>query len=301
MGVDMALPQAAVPGPLSDSGRRRAAGTLSRTLRRQWLGAVGLAILTAVIAFAVVYPAVRGINPIEVRLEDKLAASGAAYPLGADQFGRDVATRLAYGARLSLLVALASVAFALVVGTTIGIVAGYVGGWWDEALMRVIDVMLAFPYIVLAIALAATLGPGLTNVIVIIGVIRVPHFARLARSSVLMLKAQEFVLAARAMGQRPVRILLRHLLPNCLTPLFVMMSISAGTAITAEAAMSFLGLGVTPPAASLGNMLSEAQNYVLIAPRLAIWPGLLISSVVLSLNLMGDAMQELVDPRLRTK
>lgn len=296
----MALTEMALPTEASQRGGRGRRATIARTLRKQWLGVIGLAILSTIVAFAIVYPAIRGIDPTEVRLEAKLARSGFDYPLGADQFGRDVATRLAHGARLSLLVAFFSVAFALIVGATVGIVAGYLGGWWDEVLMRAIDIMLSFPYIVLAIALAAIFGPGLTNVIVIIGVIRVPHFARLARSSVLTTKQLDFVLAAKAMGQQPAKILLRHLLPNCLSPLLVMMSISAGMAITAEAAMSFLGLGVTPPTASLGNMLSEAQNFVLASPWLAIWPGLFISLVVLSLNLMGDAIQELIDPRLRS-
>jgi len=219
--------------------------------------------------------------------------------LGTDQFGRDVATRLAYGIRLSLIVGAASVAVALVVGATMGLAAAYLGGWWDENLMRVNDVLLSFPYVVLAIALAAALGPGLVNVIVIIGAIRIPYFARLARGAVLAIRRLEYVAAAEAIGQRQLLILTRHILPNTLWSLVVMASLSTATAINAEAAISFLGIGITPPTPSLGNMLSDAQQYVLVAPLLAVWPGLALSSIVLGLNLVGDSLQELLDPRLR--
>lgn len=269
--------------------------------RRHWLGLVGLGLLLAIAVFAVAHPVITGIDPTEVHPERKLAAPGPDYLLGADQFGRDVAARLAMGAKLSLLVAASSVAFAMVVGTGIGLIAGYAGGWWDEGLMRATDVILSFPYIVLAIALAAAVGSGLTNVILIIAVLRLPHFARLARGSVLVVKKLDYVLAARAIGQRPSMLVWRHILPNSLSPLLVMAAVSSATAIIAEAALSFLGLGINPPTPSLGNMLSDAQQYVLASPGLAVSPGLLISLIVLGLNLMGDTLQELLDPRLRER
>lgn len=268
-------------------------------LRRHWLGLLGMMIVGLLALFATLAPILIAADPVAVRPERKLAPPGPDYLLGADQFGRDVAVRLALGMRLSLLVALASVAFALVAGAGLGVIAGYLGGWWDELLMRATDVLLSFPYIVLAIALAAVIGPGLVNVILIIAILRLPHFARLARGSVLTVKQLDYVLAARALGQRPGLILLRHVVPNSLSPLMVMASVSAATAINAEAAMSFLGLGVNPPTPSLGNMLSEAQQYVLAAPGLALWPGLALSLIVLALNLVGDSLQETLDPRLR--
>jgi peptide/nickel transport system permease protein len=262
---------------------------------------VGAAILISLGLFALLVPLLSGIDPIAVHPERKLAPPGPDYLLGADQFGRDVAARLAAGIQLSALVAFTSVAIALVIGSAIGVVAGYVGGRSDEVLMRMTDVLLSFPYVVLAIALAAAIGSGVVNVILIIGVLRLPHFARIARGAVLTIKHLDYVLAARALGQSPAFIVLRHVLPNSLTPLMVMVAISAANAITAEAAMSFLGLGINPPAPSLGNMLSDAQQYVLAAPRLAVWPGLTISLIVLAVNLVGDSLQEALDPRLRSQ
>jgi ABC-type dipeptide/oligopeptide/nickel transport system permease subunit len=274
-------------------------GGIRPYVRRYWLGLIGLGLIGMIVIVAILLPFVTGADPTAVEPLARLSPPRQAHWLGTDQFGRDVATRLAYGIRLSLIVGVASVAFALVAGAIMGLTAAYLGGWWDENLMRVNDVLLSFPYIVLAIALAAALGPGLANVIAIISVIRVPYFARLARGAVLAIRQLEYVAAAEAIGQRQVLILMKHILPNTLWSLIVMASLSTATAINAEAAISFLGVGIAPPTPSLGNMLSDAQQYVLVAPLLAVWPGLTLSSIVLGLNLLGDSLQELLDPRLR--
>lgn len=270
-------------------------------IRGHWLGVFGLVTLLVLGSFAVLAPLMLDTDPTTVQADDALASPGGGYLLGTDQFGRDVAARLAVGVRLSLLVAFASVTLALVVGSAMGIAAGYIGKRLDEMLMRTTDVLLSFPYIVLAIALAAALGAGLVNVIVIITVLRLPHFARVARGAVLTVKHLDYIMAARALGQRRLALILRHIVPNCLSPLMVIATVSLANAITAEAALGFLGLGITPPTPSLGNMLSDAQQYVLVAPGLAVWPGLAITLLVLGMNLVGDSLQERLDPRLRVR
>jgi peptide/nickel transport system permease protein len=221
------------------------------------------------------------------------------HPFGTDELGRDILSRVLYGARVSLSAGIFSVALALGVGGLVGLVAGYYGGWVDNLLMRLVDAMLAFPFLVLAIALAAVLGPSLQNTMLAIAVVTLPVFARLVRGQVLAEHPREYVQAAMALGAGDLRVLLGHLLPNILGPLIVQVSLSTANAILAEATLSFLGLGVQPPMPSWGSMLNAARGYLAYAPWMAIFPGLAIFMVVLAFNLIGDGLRDALDPRLR--
>ena len=220
--------------------------------------------------------------------------------LGVDGNVRDFFSRMVLGSRLSLQIGFATVSFAIVVGgLLIGAVAGYAGGWVDNLLMRFMDVILAFPYLLLAIAIVTVLGPGLINALLAIGIVSIPIYARVVRSSVLSIKQMDFVLADRALGVPPVRILFRHILPNALTPLIVQGTLGIATAILDAAALSFLGLGAQPPTPEWGLMLSEERNQVFSAPYLVFFPGFAIMMTVLSFNLLGDGLRDALDPRLR--
>jgi peptide/nickel transport system permease protein len=216
---------------------------------------------------------------------------------GTDEIGRDVLARVIWGSRASLLAGLVSVMLALALSVPIGLVSGYVGGILDGTIMRLIDAMLAIPFLILAIALAAFLGPSLTNAMIAIGISQIPIFARLTRGQVLSVKHEDYVEAARAVGNPQYRIVLRHILPNIVPPLLVQATLATAAAIIAEASLSFLGLGQQPPNPSWGSMLNTAKNFMTQAPWMAIWPGLAIFSLVLSLNLFGDGLRDALDPR----
>jgi peptide/nickel transport system permease protein len=216
---------------------------------------------------------------------------------GTDEIGRDVLARIIWGARASLLAGLVSVSLALAVGVPIGLLSGYIGGIVDGILMRMIDAMLSIPFLILAIALAAFLGPSLTNAMIAIGVSQTPIFARLTRGQVLAVKHEDYLEAARALGNPHRRIVLRHIFPNIVPPILVQATLAAAAAIIAEASLSFLGLGQQPPDPSWGSMLNTAKNFISQAPWMAVWPGLAIFSLVLSLNLFGDGLRDALDPR----
>jgi peptide/nickel transport system permease protein len=221
----------------------------------------------------------------------------ALHWFGTDEIGRDVLARVIWGARASLLAGLVSVSLALAAGVPIGLVSGYCGGIVDATLMRLVDAMLAIPFLILAIALAAFLGPDLINAMIAIGVSQTPIFARLTRGQVLTVKHEDYIEAARAVGNSHHRIVLRHILPNIIPPLLVQATLAAATAIIAEASLSFLGLGEQPPDPSWGSMLNAAKNFISQAPWMALWPGLAIFALVLSLNLFGDGLRDALDPR----
>ncbi|HEU4366765.1 MAG TPA: ABC transporter permease [Methylomirabilota bacterium] len=272
--------------------------------RRHGVALLGLAVIVASAALAVLAPALAPDDPVRNDLLERLTppawleGGSWRHPLGTDTLGRDVVSRLLYGARVSLIVGFSAVVVAGALGVALGLVAGYYGGRLDEVLMRLGDVQLAFPALVLAIAVLAVLGAGLVNVVLVLGVTGWVTYARIARAETLSLRHREFVESARALGARDGAILWRHVLPNVLPPLVVVATFSVARTIIAEASLSFLGLGIPPPAPSWGAMLDEGRNYLTTGWWLALFPGLAILGVVLGINVVGDWLRDTLDPRL---
>jgi peptide/nickel transport system permease protein len=262
---------------------------------RFWFCA-GLAILVLLIAASVMAPYISPHDPAQQNLDQDLLTSARGHPLGTDKLGRDVLSRTLYGGRVSLLVGVTTVVISLSMGLVAGSLSGYMGGWTDQLLMRLVDVLLAFPGILLAIAFTAVLGPGLDHVILALCLIGWTGYARLVRGEILALKEREFVQAARALGGSPARIVRSHLLPNLLPPLLIQATFGMAAAIVAEGSLSFLGLGVEPPTASWGAMLNDGRQFLLVAPHLTTYPGLAIVITVFGLNLVGDALQDRLQP-----
>ena len=278
----------------SDSPRARAL----RRLARRKAALVGLCLIALFTALALLAPLIAPYDPAAQSWATVRKPPSLAHWLGTDEVGRDVLSRLIWGARASLLAGLIPVTMAVVVSIPLGLVSGYAGGWIDDLIMRLTDAMLAIPFLIVAIALAAFLGPSLTNAMIAIGIAALPVFVRLARNTVLTVKAEEYVEAARALGGSPFRIGVRAILPNMLPPLVIQSSLTVAAAIIAESSLSFLGLGQQPPAPSWGSMLNTAKNYVENAPWMAVWPGLSIFLLVLSFNLLGDGLRDVFDPKL---
>jgi peptide/nickel transport system permease protein len=278
-----------------DSPARRA----RRRLFKRKAAVAGLIVLSMFIAAALLAPLIVPYDPVATSWGMVRKPPTALHWFGTDELGRDILSRVVYGARASLLAGMISVAIALGIGVPVGLLAGYRGGFTDALISRITDAMLACPFLILAIALAAFLGPSLGNAMIAIGITATPVFIRLTRGQVLSVKAEEYVEAARALGNPPWRIAFSHILPNILPALLVQATLSIAAAIIAEAALSFLGLGQQPPAPSWGSMLNAAQRFLTQAPWMAIWPGLAIFLVVLSLNLLGDGLRDALDPRQR--
>jgi peptide/nickel transport system permease protein len=246
---------------------------------------------------ALLAPVAAPYDPLATSWTAVRKAPSAAHWFGTDEIGRDVLSRVIWGARASLLAGLVSVLISVAIGVPLGLLAGYAGGRTDLVLSRLTDAVLACPFLILAIALAAFLGPSLTNAMIAIGVSATPVFIRLTRGQTMAIKAEDFILAARAIGNPPWRIALRHVLPNVVPALIVQATLALAAAVIAEASLSFLGLGQQPPAPSWGSMLNVAKNYLENAPWMAIWPGLSIFALVLSFNLVGDGLRDALDPR----
>ena len=275
--------------------RRRA---LRRLMRRG--GAMfGLAVVLFFVLIALLAPWLAPYDPVGTSWSAVRAAPTSAHLFGADELGRDVLSRVIWGARASILAGVVSVSISLALGVPVGMLAGYLGGWVDALLSRITDAMLAVPFLILAIALAAFLGPSLGNAMIAIGVTTTPIFIRLTRGQVMAVKVEDYVEAARAIGNPRWRIALFHILPNIVAPLIVQATLAIAAAVIAEASLSFLGLGQQPPAPSWGSMLNTAKNYMDNAPWMAIWPGLAIFLLVLSFNLLGDGLRDALDPRQR--
>lgn len=276
-------------------------GRFKSVLRRLWrrpLTVVGLVIVLGMIVVAVFAPQLAPHDPLKPDFFAFLAAPSETYRLGTDELGRDVLSRIMYGARASLQAGLVSVAIALAIGVPIGLLSGYYRGFMDEyVVMRLADAMMAIPVIVIALALAAVMGPSLTTAMVAIGVVYAPIFMRLTRGQVLEIRNAEFVQAARAIGNTNAAIIFRHVFPNILAPVLVQASLSVAAAILVEAALSFLGLGVQPPTPSWGSMLRLGFGYLDRAPWASFWPGLAIFVTVLGINLLGDGLRDIFDPK----
>ena len=270
---------------------------LWRRLRKNRLAVAGGALLALFLLIAAVAPWIAPHDPLAQDLYGRLSPPSAKNWFGTDDFGRDILSRVLHGSRVSLRVGVAAVAIALVVGTVIGLMAGYWGGLLDNVLMRLMDLMLAFPSILLAIVVVAVLGPSLNNAMLAVGIVSIPQYARLVRASVLSIREQDYVTAARALGARDARIILAAILPNCVAPLTVQSTLGLAGAILDAAGLSFLGLGAQPPTPEWGAMLSGGRDFILSAPWVLTFPGLAILLTVLAFNLLGDGLRDALDPK----
>ncbi len=290
--------------PLSAFSERRAVAKLTGTLGRfAWnypLGAVGFLILLGMILMAVFANQVAPFDPLEQDVPNQYRSPGSQFWFGTDAFGRDGLTRIIFGARTSLYVGLVAVAFGSIAGTLLGVASGYMGGRFDIIVQRLVDAIMGFPSLVLALVLVVALGGSLNNVTIAIAVVFIPRAVRLARSSALSIKEEVYIAASQAIGASSLRVMFRHVLPNCLAPVFVLATGYLGTAVVTESSLSFLGLGVPPPHVSWGGMLNVgAHGHLEFAPWLAIFPGLAITLIVFAFAFLGDALRDALDPRLR--
>lgn len=306
----------AAPASLSSSDNYRSASLwleALRNLRHSPSALLGAAVIGALVIIAVFAPFFATHDPLKTmigvpgetgRLPSKppcipiLGCSDPQHILGLDLNARDLYSRVIYGTRTSLSVGVITISLSIIAGTALGITAGYMGGTVDNVIMRLMDVVLAFPALLLAISIVTILGPGLTNALLGITITFIPQYARLSRASVLSIKEQEFVVAEQALGASPLRIVLAHILPNAITPIIVQGTLGVGTAILDAAALSFLGLGAQPPTPEWGQILSESRNYLFTSPHLVFFPGFAIMITVLGFNLLGDGMRDALDPRL---
>jgi peptide/nickel transport system permease protein len=299
--------RASLRPPTVDPGAAAPATTIpfARRLARRRTALVGVVVVGAVMVTALAAPWVSRFDPVEQDIANRLRppawrdTAGHLHPLGTDHLGRDLLARVIFGAQPALMVGFAAVAISGVLGLGAGLVAGYFGGWADDVLMRLADVQLAFPFILLAIAVIGVLGPSLPTIIVVIGVSSWVVYARIVRGVALSLREREFVQAARALGGRDGRVLLRHILPNAFTPWLVVATLDMARVIVIESALSFLGLGVQPPTPTWGGMLADGRVYISTAWWLATFPGLAILVTVLGINLFGDGLRDTLDPRLQ--
>jgi peptide/nickel transport system permease protein len=300
--VDAASGANAGSTPLADHQSRKARSLWSDAaarLRRNKGALAGGVIFLCIILMALTAPILAPHDPIKLNARESLHAPGRAYWMGTDQFGRDVLTRILYGSRISLMMGLVAVAISVTAGSLIGLAAGYYRGIVDIIAGRLVDVMLAFPGILLALVIIAILGPDLKSAMIAIGISGMPVFIRVVRGSVLSLRGQEYVEAARVIGANDTRIIMRHILPNVLAPIIVLASLGIPAAIISGAALSFLGLGVKPPTADWGEMLSNGRAYINAAWWLTTFPGIAIMILVVSINLLGDGLRDALDPRMR--
>jgi peptide/nickel transport system permease protein len=272
-----------------------------KDLLRNKSATLGMVIILLIAVVAAFGPGLAPYDPIVPSPLDRLKGPSVSHLFGTDSLGRDILSRVIYGCRISLMIGLISVTISLVPGTLLGLLAGYFGKWPDSVIMRLMDVLLAFPAILLAIFITAILGPNLSNTMIAVGIVYIPHYARIVRSSVLSLREQLFIQAVSHLGGSHRRILLGHILPNALPPIIVYATLGMGTAVLQAAALGFLGLGAQPPQPEWGAMLSEGRQYIQLAPHVAAFPGAAILMLVLGFNLFGDGLRDVLDPSLRSR
>lgn len=270
-----------------------------RTYRKNKVALIGLGIVAFFILLAIFADFIAPYGFKETELANKHIPPSAAHWLGSDEFGRDILSRIIYGARISLWVGFSAVSGSIIVGSFLGILAGYYGKWIDAIISRIFDILLAFPSILLAIAIVAMLGPSLQNALIAIAIINIPTFGRLLRSRVLSVKEEEYITAAKAIGMKDARILFHHVLPNSMAPIIVQGTLAIATAIIEAAALGFLGLGAQPPAPEWGKMLADSKDFIIQAPWTVFFPGISIMLTVLGFNLMGDGLRDALDPRMK--
>jgi peptide/nickel transport system permease protein len=295
--AELSLPQSSLE-EASPAGRSLARDA-SRRLLRSKSALIGGTLLLVVVLCAVLAPLISPYDPIKTNQRTSLEAPSFAHLMGTDRFGRDVLTRVIWAGRLSLPVGFVSVVIGAVLGVALGLIAGYYGGQWDAVIMRFVDLLLAFPGILLALAIVAVLGPSLLNLMIAVGISSIPDYVRITRGTVLSVKQREFVLAARTVGSRSGAIILRHILPNVLAPLIVLGTLGMAAAVITGSALSFLGLGIRPPTPEWGNMLSEGREFLQHAWWVAFFPGLAIMVTVFAINLLGDGLRDALDPRMK--
>ncbi len=284
---------------MEDSGIRGQLNVFWRRFRKNRGAVLGAIIILITIITAIAAPHIAPYDPYEQNWRNRMDPPSSEHWLGTDQHGRDQLSRIIYGSRLSLTIGLISVAIGLLGGGFLGLIAGYYGGVLENIIMRVMDIMMAFPGVLLALALVAALGPGLFNVMIAVGIWSIPLFARLVRGTVLSVKENDFIQGARALGARNTRILARHILPNIVPPVLVLSTLRLATALLSAAALSFLGLGAQPPQPDWGAMLSQGRQHIQTSPHLSLYPGLAIMLLVLSFNMVGDGLRDALDPRLK--
>lgn len=271
-----------------------------RRFLRHRLAVLGSVIILLLLLAALFGSALAPYDPMEMAFAERLTGPGAQHIMGTDEFGRDIFSRILHGASVSVQVALIAVSISTIAGVLLGSLAGYFGGWLDEVIMRVMDILFAFPAVLLAITIMAILGRGIENAMIAIAIVYIPIFARVARGAVIGVRQREFVTAAGALGRNRLQILLRHVIPNSLGPIIAQISISLAFAILAEAALSFFGLGTQPPEPSWGRMLAEGRSFMQQAWWLGVFPGLMIMLSVMGFNFLGDGLRDLLDPRMRS-
>ncbi|WP_197969826.1 ABC transporter permease [Mesobacillus harenae] len=273
-------------------------GMAWKVFKKDKAAVAGLILLAIMMVAMALAPFLPFADPNEVDLTNRLKPVGTeGHVLGTDHLGRDMLSRIIYGGRVSIIVGIIAVTIALVIGSALGLIAGYFRNFYDTVIMRFMDILMAFPYVLLAIAIIAALGPGLMNTMIAVSIVGIPYYARIVRGSTLSFREMEFVLAERALGAGHLHIIFHHILPNCLPPIIVAVSLDVGWMILAAAGMSFLGLGAQPPLAEWGVMLSEGQEFIRVAPHVSLLPGFAIFLVVLALNLVGDGLRDALDPK----
>lgn len=301
-GAEQFVPNPAISGQQFDAEEIEAISPWKETLKqlaRNRFAIIGFSIIIFFILVAIIAPLLTSYTYQEQNLANRLIPPSADYWLGTDHLGRDIFTRLVYGARVSLMVGFFAVTGALIFGTLLGIIAGYFGRWVDMTISRIFDILLAFPSILLAIAIVAILGASLENALIAIAIINVPIFGRLVRSRVISLREEEYIMAAKAQGMKHGRIIFQHILPNSVAPIIVQSTLGFGTAILEAAALGFLGLGAQPPTPEWGQMLADSRDFIQLAPWTVIVPGAAIVLVVLGFNLIGDGLRDALDPKMK--
>lgn len=295
----IANPQETAKAPVPVSKRKAKGADLAKALIRNKMSLVGGSIVFIYIILAVLAPLISPYDPYEIDLVNKLQPPSADHIMGTDDKGRDIFSRILYGSQLSLAVGFVSVFIGALFGIVLGIVSGYYGGWVDTIIMRFIDVLLAFPGLLLALAIVSALGPSLINVMIAVGVFSIPTFARIVRGSTLSVKKMEYIDAIRVLGASDLKIIFVHILPNIMSPIIVQGTLRLATSILSVAGLSFLGMGAQPPTPEWGAMLSDGRDFLFTAPHIALFPGIAIALIVLGFNLFGDGLRDALDPRMK--